>query len=131
MIEADFELKSKLTTRLQFPKSIGGSVQSSQDLLDFGFIFKWKRKAGGPCARAVDRARMAGPRIHHGPHSARRSEFTGARPSGHFSARRHDAGRGKQRGRSTGAHRGLRWPVRLRGEAGGGDGRTAAVKLGG
>jgi hypothetical protein len=66
MIEVDFELKSKLRTRLQFPKSIRGSVQSSHDLLDFGFIFKWKKGAGGPCPWAVDRARMAGPTDHRG-----------------------------------------------------------------
>jgi hypothetical protein len=36
----------------------------------------------------VDRARVAGPRVHRGPHSGRRPELTRARPSGRFGARR-------------------------------------------
>jgi hypothetical protein len=39
-------------------------------------------------------------------------------------------GLGKKERSSEGPHRGLRWLIRRRGEAGGGEGRTAVVKLG-
>jgi hypothetical protein len=47
-----------------------------------------QRKNGGPSPRAVDRAKVAGPRAHRGPHSGWRPELTEARPSGHSGARR-------------------------------------------
>jgi hypothetical protein len=53
--------------------------------LDFNLFLK--KKNGGPSPRSVDRVRVAGPRVHHGPHSGRRSEFTGARPSCRSGAR--------------------------------------------
>jgi hypothetical protein len=40
-----------------------------------------KKKNSGPSPRSVDRARVAGPRVHRGPHSGWRPEFTGAQPS--------------------------------------------------
>jgi hypothetical protein len=46
--------------------------------LDFDLFL---RKNGGPSPRSVDHARVAGPRVHRGPHSGQRPEFTGARPS--------------------------------------------------
>jgi hypothetical protein len=46
-----------------------------------------KKKNGGPSPRFVDHARLAGPRVHCGPHSGRRSELTGTRPSGRSGAR--------------------------------------------
>jgi hypothetical protein len=36
----------------------------------------------------VDRARVAGPQVHHGPHSGRRPELTRARHSGRSGPRR-------------------------------------------
>jgi hypothetical protein len=38
-----------------------------------------KKKSGGPSPRVVDRARVAGRRVHRGPHCGRRPELTGAR----------------------------------------------------
>jgi hypothetical protein len=45
------------------------------DLLDFAFFLK--KKNSGPGPQFVDRARVAGPRVHRGPHSGRRLELTG------------------------------------------------------
>jgi hypothetical protein len=42
-----------------------------------------KRKSGGPSPRVVDHPRVVGPQVHRGPHSGRRPELTGARPSSH------------------------------------------------
>jgi hypothetical protein len=46
-----------------------------------------KKKNDGPSPRFVDRARLAGPRVHRGPHSGRRPELIGTRPSGRSGAR--------------------------------------------
>jgi hypothetical protein len=48
-------------------------VQNSRINMDF---FKKRNKSGGPSPRVVDRARVAGPRVHRGPHSHRRPELT-------------------------------------------------------
>jgi hypothetical protein len=55
-------------------------VQNCEINLDFDLFLK--RKSGELSPRVVDHARVAGPRVHHGPHSGRRPEFTGAWPSG-------------------------------------------------
>jgi hypothetical protein len=47
-----------------------------------------KKKNGGPSPRSVDHVRVASSRVHHGPHSGRWPEVTGARPSGRSGARR-------------------------------------------
>jgi hypothetical protein len=63
-------------------------------------IYFEKEKNGGPSPRSVDHVRVAGPRVHHGPHSGRRSELTEARPSGRSRARRLAAEAREARGRS-------------------------------
>jgi hypothetical protein len=59
-------------------------VQNYGINLDFDLFLRGK--SGGPSPRAVDRARVAGPHVHHGPHSGRRPELTGAQPSGRSGA---------------------------------------------
>jgi hypothetical protein len=85
------------------------------------------RKNGGPSPRAVDRARVAGPQWTHDRDRVARSPERGSPALQSPGAR---GGLGKKERSSGGPHRGLRWPIRRRGEAGGGEGRTAAVKLG-
>jgi hypothetical protein len=46
-------------------------VQNCGINLDFDLFLQMK--SGGPCPWAVDRARVAGPRVHRGPHSGRSS----------------------------------------------------------
>jgi hypothetical protein len=46
------------------------------------FYLFLQRKSGGPSPRAMDRARVAGPQVHHGPHSGLWLELTRAQPSG-------------------------------------------------
>jgi hypothetical protein len=48
-------------------------VQNCEINLDFDLFLK--RKSGRPSPRVVDRTRVAGPRVHHGPHSGRRPEL--------------------------------------------------------
>jgi hypothetical protein len=60
-------------------------VQNCRINLDFDLFLN--KKSGGPSPRVVDRARVAGPQVHRGPHSGRRSELTGACPSGRSWAR--------------------------------------------
>jgi hypothetical protein len=81
-----------------------------------------ERKNDGPSPRAVDRARVAGPRWTRDRDRAARSP-TLQSPAAHH-------GLGKKERNSGGPHRGIRWLIQWRGESGGGDGRTAAVKLG-
>jgi hypothetical protein len=59
-------------------------VQNCGINLDFDLFLRGK--SGGPSPRAVDHARVAGPHVHHGPHSGRRPELTGAQPSGRSGA---------------------------------------------
>jgi hypothetical protein len=60
-------------------------VQNSGINLDFDLFFL-KKKSGGPSPWVVDRARVAGPRVHHRPHSGWWPELTEAWPSGHSGA---------------------------------------------
>jgi hypothetical protein len=59
-------------------------VQNYDINLDF-YLFL-QRKSGGLSPQAMDCARVAGPRVHHGPHSGLWLELTGARPSGRSGA---------------------------------------------
>jgi hypothetical protein len=86
-----------------------------------------QRKNGGPSPRVVDRARVAGPRWTHDWDRAARSPEHGS-PALQSPGARH--GLGKKERSSGGPHRGLRWLIRRRGEADGGEGQMAVVKLG-
>jgi hypothetical protein len=61
-------------------------VQNCRINPDFDLFLQ--RKSDRPSPRAVDRARVAGPRVHHGPHNGRRPKLTEARSSGRSEARR-------------------------------------------
>jgi hypothetical protein len=49
-------------------------VQNSGINLDFDLFLE--RKSGGPSPQAMDRTRVAGPRVQRGPHSGRRLELS-------------------------------------------------------
>jgi hypothetical protein len=100
-------------------------VQNYGINLDFDLFLQ--RKNGGPSLRAVDRARLAGPWSTHNRDRVARSPERGSPVLESPGAHR---GFGKKERSSGGPHRGLRWPIRRRGEAGGGEERTEAVKLG-
>jgi hypothetical protein len=100
-------------------------VQNYRINLDFDLFSQ--RKNGGPSPRAMDHARVAGPRWTHDRDRVTRSPERGSPALQSPGARR---GLGKKERSSRGPHRGLRWPIRRRGEAGGGEGRTVVVKLG-
>jgi hypothetical protein len=67
--------------------------------------------------------------IHGGPRAAAAQGLIRAHTRGRSGEWELTVSWGKG-GALGGPHRGLRWPVRRRGEAGGSEGRTAAVKLG-
>jgi hypothetical protein len=100
-------------------------VQNCRINPDFDLFLQ--RKNGGPSPRAMDRARVAGPRWTHDQDRAVRSSERGSPMLQSLGARR---GLGKKERSSGGPHQGLRWPIRRRGEAGGSEGRMAALKLG-
>jgi hypothetical protein len=100
-------------------------VQNYRINLDFDLFSQ--RKNGGPSPWAMDRARVAGPRWTHDRDRAARSPERGSPALQSPGARR---GLGKKERSSGGPHRGLRWPIRRRDEADGGEGRTTVVKLG-
>jgi hypothetical protein len=52
-------------------------VQNCRINPDFNLFLK--RKSGGLSPQVVDRARVVGPRVHHGTHRGRRPELTGRR----------------------------------------------------
>jgi hypothetical protein len=78
-----------------------------------------QRKNGGPSPRAAGRTRVAGPRWTRDRDRVVRSSEHGSStlqsPGAH-------SGLGKKERSSGGPHRGLHWPIRRRGEAGGGEG---------
>jgi hypothetical protein len=92
-------------------------VQNCGINLDFDLFLQ--RKNGGPSPRAVDGARVAGPRWTHNRDRAARSPEHGSPMLQSPGARR---GLGKKERSFRGPHRGLRWPIRRRGEADGGEG---------
>jgi hypothetical protein len=58
-----------------------GFVQNCGINLNFDLFLKGK--SSGPSPQAVDCARVAGPRVHRGPHSGRRPELSLAAALGH------------------------------------------------
>jgi hypothetical protein len=93
-------------------------VQNYRIIPDFDLLLQ--RKNGRPSPRAVDRARVAGPRWTCDRDRAARSPERG-------SPALQSPGSSpwvveKRRGAPGGAHRGFRWLIRRRGEAGGGEG---------
>jgi hypothetical protein len=100
-------------------------VQNYGINLDFDLFLQ--RKNGGPSPQAVDRARVAGTRWTR---DRDRAAHSPEHCSPALQSPRACRGLGKKERSSGGPHRGLRWPIRLRGEVDGGEGRTAAVKLG-
>jgi hypothetical protein len=100
-------------------------VQNCGINLDFDLFLQ--RKNGGPSSQAVDCARVASTRWTRDWDRAAHSPENGSPALQSPGACRR---LGKKERSFGGPHRGLRWPIRLRGEADGGEGRTAAVKLG-
>jgi hypothetical protein len=94
--------------------------------IDLDFDLFLQRKNGGPSPRAVDRARVAGPRWTR---DRDRAACSPERGSPVLQSPRAHRGLGKKERSSEGPHRGLRWLIRRRGEADGVEGRMAAVKL--
>jgi hypothetical protein len=92
-------------------------VQNYEINLDFDLFLQ--RKNGGPSPQAVDRARVAGPRWTCDRDRAARSPEHGSPVLQSPGAHR---GLGKKERSTGGPHRGLRWPIRWRGEASGGEG---------
>jgi hypothetical protein len=88
-------------------------------------IYFLQRKNGGPSPQAVDRVRVAVPRWTHDRDRAVRSPERGSPALQSPGARR---GLGKKERSSGGPHRGLQWPIRRRGEAGGGEVRCGATR---
>jgi hypothetical protein len=100
-------------------------VQNCKINPDFDLFLQ--RKNGGLSPRAVDRARVAGPRWTRDRDRVAPSLERGLLALQSLGAHR---GLGKKERSSGGPHRGLRWLIQRRGKAGGDEGRTAAMKLG-
>jgi hypothetical protein len=89
-----------------------------------------QRKNGGPSPRAVNRARVAGPRVHRGPQSGRRLELTGAQSRGCSGARWLFVEAPKARGRHGNPSGGLTLGREVARWASGGGERSSAAALG-
>jgi hypothetical protein len=87
-------------------------VQNCGINLDFDLFFL-KKKSGVPSPRVVDRARVAGPRVHRRPHSGRRPELDLAAALGHGDLARRN---GRQKGGAGTLVVGSPWAERRRGE---------------
>jgi hypothetical protein len=103
-------------------------VQNCRINPDFDLFLQ--RKSGGPSPHAVDRASVAGPRVHCGPHSGRRPELIRARPSWRSGARRLAAEAPKARGRCGDPSGGLTLGEEAARWASGGGEQNTAVALG-
>jgi hypothetical protein len=98
-------------------------VQNCRINPDFDLFLQ--RKNGGTSPRAVDRARVAVPRWTRDRDRVARSLEHGSPALQSPGAHRR---LGKQERSSGGPHRGLRWPIRWRGEADGGEARCGATR---